>query len=118
MFLHRDFHPGNLLWNEGMLSGVVDWPFSCRGPQGVDVAHARWNLALVDGVVAADQFLSAYRDLEPAYSHHPWWDIAELFSGDEGFAGVMAFNAFGAHLTLELLRARTDEWAAALARML
>jgi aminoglycoside phosphotransferase (APT) family kinase protein len=116
-FLHRDFHPGNLLWTEGTLSGVVDWPNSCRGPRGVDVAHTRWNLALVDGVEAADQFLSAYQDLEPAYSHHPWWDSAELFSTDEGFAGIMAFNAFGAHLTLELLRVRSDAWAAAIARM-
>jgi aminoglycoside phosphotransferase (APT) family kinase protein len=118
VFLHRDYHPGNLLWSAGTLSGVVDWASSCHGPQGVDVAHTRWNLALVDGVVAADQFLSAYRDLEPAYSHHPWWDIAELFSTDEGFAGIMAFNAFGVHLTLELLHSRSDGWAAALARLL
>jgi aminoglycoside phosphotransferase (APT) family kinase protein len=117
-FLHRDFHPGNLLWNKGTLSGVVDWATSCRGPRGVDVAHARWNLALVDGAVAAEQFLGAYRDLEPAYRHDPWWDIAELFSGDEGFAGVIAFNAFGARLTVELLRARSDQWADALARKL
>jgi Ser/Thr protein kinase RdoA (MazF antagonist) len=53
VFLHRDYHPGNLLWNDGSLSGIVDWAFSCRGPRGVDVAHTRWNLALVDIVAAA-----------------------------------------------------------------
>jgi aminoglycoside phosphotransferase (APT) family kinase protein len=115
-FLHRDYHPGNLLWEKEHLSGIVDWPSSCRGPRGVDVAHTRGNLALVDGVEAAEQFLHAYRDIVPAYDHDPWWDIADLLSFDSDFAGVMAFNAFGASLHIETLYSRADEWAYALAR--
>jgi aminoglycoside phosphotransferase (APT) family kinase protein len=115
VFLHRDYHPGNLLWENGALSGIVDWPSSCRGPRGVDVAHARGNLALVDGVGAADQFLRAYRDIVPSYDHDPWWDMADLLSFDRDFAGVVAFNAFGANLSIDLLHARADEWAHALA---
>jgi aminoglycoside phosphotransferase (APT) family kinase protein len=115
-FLHRDYHPGNLLWGKGSLSGIVDWPNSCRGPRGVDVAHARGNLALVDGVGAAEQFLFAYREIVPSYDHDPWWDIADLLSFDSDFAGVMAFNAFGASLLMEVLYSRADEWAHTLAR--
>jgi aminoglycoside phosphotransferase (APT) family kinase protein len=115
-FLHRDYHPGNLLWEMGNLSGIVDWPNSCRGPRGVDVAHARGNLALVDGVGAAEQFLHAYREIVPSYDHDPWWDIADLLSFDSDFAGVMAFNAFGAGLLIEVLHSRADEWAHALAK--
>jgi aminoglycoside phosphotransferase (APT) family kinase protein len=114
VLLHRDYHPGNLLWENGALSGIVDWPASCSGPRGIDVAHARGNLALVDGVGAAEQFLLAYRDIVPSYNHDPWWDIADLLSFDSGFAGVMAFNAFGANLSLHLLYSRADEWAHAL----
>jgi aminoglycoside phosphotransferase (APT) family kinase protein len=114
-FLHRDYHPGNLLWERGSLSGIVDWPNSCRGPRGVDVAHARGNLALVDGVVEAERFLRDYREVVPSYDHDPWWDIADLLSFDSDFAGVMAFNAFGASLLIEDLCARADDWAHALA---
>jgi aminoglycoside phosphotransferase (APT) family kinase protein len=116
VFLHRDYHPGNLLWEKGTLSGIVDWPSSCRGPRGMDVAHARGNLALVDGVVAAEQFLRAYRQIVPSYDHNPWWDIADLLSFDSDFAGVVAFNAFGANLTIDQIHSRADEWAHTLAK--
>jgi hypothetical protein len=105
-----------LLWEKGHLSGIVDWPNSCRGPRGVDVAHARGNLALMDGVGAAEQFLHAYREITPSYDHDPWWDIADLLSFDSDFAGVMAFNAFGAGLLIEILYSRADEWAHTLAK--
>jgi aminoglycoside phosphotransferase (APT) family kinase protein len=118
VFLHRDYHPGNLLWKSGTLSGIVDWPSSCCGPRGIDLAHARGNLALVDGVGAADQFLRAYRQIVPSYDHDPWWDIADLLSFDSDFAGVMAFNAFDANLSVDLLHARADEWAQALTKMI
>jgi aminoglycoside phosphotransferase (APT) family kinase protein len=114
VLLHRDYHPGNLMWEHGMLSGIVDWPSSCRGPRGIDVAHARGNLALVDGVAAAEEFLRAYRQIVPSYDHDSWWDIADLLSFDSEFAGVMAFNAFGANLSRTLLYSRADEWARAL----
>jgi aminoglycoside phosphotransferase (APT) family kinase protein len=115
-FLHRDYHPGNLLWDEGELVGIVDWPFSCYGPRGLDVAHTRGNLALVDGAHAADTFLKAYVDLVPAYDHHPWWDVADLLSFDDDFRGVMAFTTFGARFNLDLLRSRADDWARVLAQ--
>jgi aminoglycoside phosphotransferase (APT) family kinase protein len=115
-FLHRDYHPGNLLWDQGELVGIVDWAVSCCGPRGVDIAHTRGNLALVDGADAAEAFLEAYRDLVPAYDHLPWWDAADLLSFDDDFRGVMAFNAFGAELDLELLHSRADNWARVLAR--
>ena len=116
VFLHRDYHPGNLLWENGGLSGIVDWPSSCGGPRGIDVAHTRGNLALVDGVGAAEQFLRTYRQFVPSYDHDAWWDVADLLSFDSDFAGVMAFNAFGANLSIGLLISRADEWAHALTK--
>jgi aminoglycoside phosphotransferase (APT) family kinase protein len=115
-FLHRDYHPGNLLWDEGELVGIVDWPSSCCGPRGLDVAHTRGNLALVDGADAADAFLKAYVELVPAYDHHSWWDVADLLSFDDDFRGVMAFTTFGARFDLDLLRSRADDWARVLAQ--
>jgi aminoglycoside phosphotransferase (APT) family kinase protein len=115
-FLHRDFHPGNLLWQDGRLSGIVDWAEACRGPKAVDLAHTRCNLALVDGAEAAEQFLLEYVRVNPSYRHDPWWDAAELLTWVDDFSGVLAFNAFGAELDLALVRARADEYAGAVSR--
>ena len=59
-FIHRDYHPGNILWTRGRLSGVVDWINACAGPPQVDVAHCRVNLVRLHGVEVADAFLAAY----------------------------------------------------------
>jgi aminoglycoside phosphotransferase (APT) family kinase protein len=114
VFLHRDFHPGNLLWQGDDLSGIVDWATASLGPRGADIAHTRANLALVDGPDAAAGFLSAYVALVPSYQHDPWWDAAELCTWQNDFSGVLAFNAFGADLDAGLLQARADAYAAAL----
>jgi aminoglycoside phosphotransferase (APT) family kinase protein len=117
VFLHRDFHHGNVLWADGRISGVVDWPSACTGPRGVDLAHTRSNLALTNGVEMADRLLAAYRAQVPRYRQDTWWDAAALVGHvQEDFAGLLAFNAFGARLDQGLLSARADRYAHALAR--
>src|SRR6266545_5393120 len=44
VFIHRDFHPGNVLWRRGSVTGVVDWASASIGPACVDVGHCRGNL--------------------------------------------------------------------------
>ena len=107
-FLHRDFHPGNLLWEGGQIRGIVDWAFACQGPVAVDVAHTRCNLMMVDGLEAAERFLVEYKVANHSYEHHSWWDAAELLTWDDEFSGVMAFNAFGAGLDLQLLSSQLN----------
>ena len=75
VFIHRDFHPVNLLWLDGRISAVVDWVNACLGPRGADVAHCMGNLALMFGASAADAFLDAYRAGAPGYDHDPYWNI-------------------------------------------
>jgi aminoglycoside phosphotransferase (APT) family kinase protein len=52
-FLHRDFHPGNVLFSgagaELRISGVVDWVETSWGPADLDVAHCSTALALLHG---------------------------------------------------------------------
>ncbi|MEU6912916.1 alpha/beta fold hydrolase [Streptomyces olindensis] len=52
-FLHRDFHPGNVLFTgtgaELRISGVVDWVETSWGPADLDVAHCSTALALLYG---------------------------------------------------------------------
>jgi aminoglycoside phosphotransferase (APT) family kinase protein len=69
VFIHRDFHPGNLLWSGRALTGVVDWVNACVGPAEVDVAHLRVNLAVLEDVANADRVVSG----------DPAWDIEAAF---------------------------------------
>jgi Ser/Thr protein kinase RdoA (MazF antagonist) len=76
-FIHRDFHPGNVLWTRGRLGGVVDWANGCRGPRGCDVAHCRENLVELSGRDAADAFTAAYEAITGEV-HHPFWELASV----------------------------------------
>jgi len=75
-FLHRDFHPGNVLWRRGE-AHVVDWANACAGPSECDVAHCRDNLVHLSGFDAADLFLRRYREVTGA-DYHPYWEIASV----------------------------------------
>lgn len=73
--IHRDFHPGNVMWLRRRLSGVVDWANACRGPFGCDLAHCRSNLRELAGIVTGDKFVAAYRSLT-GEDLHPYWVLA------------------------------------------
>jgi aminoglycoside phosphotransferase (APT) family kinase protein len=75
VFLHRDYHPGNVLWQRGRVAGVVDWVNASHGPVDADLGHCRLNLALDYGLDVADQFLAAHRALTGKRDYHPYWDI-------------------------------------------
>jgi aminoglycoside phosphotransferase (APT) family kinase protein len=67
--IHRDVHPGNTLWQDSRLTGIVDWTTGCAGPAAVDLAHLRVNLAMCHGIAASGAVL-------PHPGRHPYWDIA------------------------------------------
>ena len=78
-FIHRDYHPTNILWSGGKVSGIVDWVNGCIGPSGIDVGHCRVNLAQLYGVGAAELFLDAYcRHAGETFTYDPYWDLVSL----------------------------------------
>jgi aminoglycoside phosphotransferase (APT) family kinase protein len=80
VFIHRDYHPVNVLWHKSRVSGVVDWINACQGPAGVDVAHCRTNLVQMFGVAVADQFLEAYTASSVKFDYHPYWDLDSILN--------------------------------------
>ncbi len=72
-FLHRDFHLGNVLWSDGVVTGLVDWVETSWGPAELDIAHAATYLQLLHDGDAADRLVSACRpgplDADRAYWH-------------------------------------------------
>lgn len=68
--VHRDYHPGNTLWRDGRLTGIVDWTNASRGVPGYDFGYLRVNLLITYGQEVADR-------LPPLLdSHDPRADLA------------------------------------------
>jgi hypothetical protein len=76
VLLHRDFHPGNVLWRYGRVSGVVDWLGACSGPAPADVAHCRINL-LTMGTEVVSRFTVRWERVAGT-TYHPWGDVVTV----------------------------------------
>jgi aminoglycoside phosphotransferase (APT) family kinase protein len=58
--VHGDYWSGNILWDQGRLTGILDWENVAFGEPGFDVANCRMEM-IVDGMDdAADTFLRTY----------------------------------------------------------
>lgn len=116
-FIHRDYHPANVLWSEGEISGIVDWVNGCIGPAGIDVGHCRVNLALLHGVEIADEFLAFYRGEQgDSFVYDPYWDFVTLIDfaywRPEVYGGWTALGMTG--LTNEMMFERLDRYLVSL----
>jgi Ser/Thr protein kinase RdoA (MazF antagonist) len=114
-FVHRDYHPSNVLWTNGRVSGVVDWVNGCRGPAGIDVAWCRHNMANLHGVEVADDFLSAYIAAAGSeFEYDPHWDlmsVVELLPGPPSmYEGWRASSV--APISDAVMRERVDLYVA------
>ncbi|MFI9617176.1 phosphotransferase family protein [Streptomyces sp. NPDC052023] len=87
-FLHRDFHPGNVLFaGEGAdltITGVVDWVETSWGPADLDVAHCSTALALLHGVPVgmrlADHYVAAGGTLSDDPADHLYWRVLDALA--------------------------------------
>ena len=76
-FIHRDFHPWNVLWVDGRLTGIVDWPTAAWGPPGIDLARMRLDLTEL-GPDAAERFRRIHAAVTgEASDRHPFWDLLD-----------------------------------------
>lgn len=119
-FIHRDYHQTNVLWQDERISGVVDWVNACSGPAQVDVAHCRLNLAVMQGLDAADRFLAAYRaafaqKIGGPFDYPPYWDVITAAEWLPGPVGVYPpWHEFGlTDLTGDVTNARFEAFVAA-----
>jgi Ser/Thr protein kinase RdoA (MazF antagonist) len=107
-FIHRDLHPLNVLWADGAVSAVVDWPNACVGPIEADLARCRVNIALVsdpdDPLALADRLTELV-----GLPYDTRWDltVAAGFLASDG-ASLMVGNELGAGLTREGIRRAID----------
>jgi aminoglycoside phosphotransferase (APT) family kinase protein len=57
---HGDFHPGNILWQRGRISGVVDWSEARLDNRWYDLAYCRASVCYLLGPDIADRLANAY----------------------------------------------------------
>lgn len=109
--IHRDYPPGDVLWDSERVGGVVDRATAARGPAGVDLARMRQNLAAWHGKAAADRFTERYVEAggDPA-ARHPFWDLLDASDsvadtdepGAPGEGDVALFEDYVASVAAEL----------------
>lgn len=80
VFVHRDFHPGNVLWVGEAPSAVVDWCNASIGAPETDVAHCRVNLTYGLGIDAAEGFTARWLARSGRRDYDPSWDLVDAVS--------------------------------------
>ncbi|MFL5508998.1 MAG: aminoglycoside phosphotransferase family protein [Gemmatimonadaceae bacterium] len=112
-FVHRDYHPNNVLWDGDRVSGIVDWVNGCRGPAGIDVAWCRHNLANLHGVAMADEFLEEYINTAGSnFEYDPYWDlmsVVELLPGPPSMYDAWRIAGYPS-ISNALMRERVDAY--------
>jgi aminoglycoside phosphotransferase (APT) family kinase protein len=77
VLLHGDFWPGNLLWRDGTLVGVIDWEDATRGDPLFDLAAARLELYWARDGAAVRELTKRYL-AQSGLGHPvdlPFWDL-------------------------------------------
>ncbi|WP_327436495.1 aminoglycoside phosphotransferase family protein (plasmid) [Streptomyces sp. NBC_01201] len=125
-FLHRDFHPGNVLFageGDGLaITGVVDWVETSWGPADLDVAHCSTALALLHGVQVgmrlADHYIAAGGTLSDDPADHLYWRVLDAlaFAPDAEKVAEPWRELGRADLTPPVLAQRLEEYLQALFR--
>ncbi|MFJ9776394.1 phosphotransferase family protein [Kitasatospora sp. NPDC101157] len=122
-FLHRDFHPGNVLFtgDGGQLavSGVVDWVETSWGPADLDVAHCSTALALLHGVPAGMAFAQAYEQAGGVLAtgeDHLYWRLLDAlaFAPDAEKVAVPWRELGRTDLSTPVLAGRLEDYLQAL----
>lgn len=123
-FLHRDFHPGNVLFSgrgpDLEITGVVDWVETSWGPADLDVAHCSTALALLHGVDEglrfSDHYTAAGGTLDDDPTAHLYWRVLDAlaFAPDAEKVATPWRQLGRADLAPAVLTRRLEEYLAAL----
>ncbi|MGW2378284.1 phosphotransferase family protein [Kitasatospora sp. NPDC001683] len=129
-FLHRDFQPGNVLFDlppedpvgaaGARITGVVDWAAASWGPADLDVAHCSTNLALLHGPAWGLRFTEAYQEaggtLAAAAHERLYWQVRAplAFSEEVQWVAQPWQEAGRTELTTRAVEERLDAYVISL----
>jgi aminoglycoside phosphotransferase (APT) family kinase protein len=98
--LHGDYWPGNTLWQDGLLTAVIDWEDAKVGDPLLDLAVSRLDISWIFGMDALHIFSQHYQSLRQInYVNLPLWDLCAALRFIRIFGGNLAEAAayFGAY---------------------
>jgi aminoglycoside phosphotransferase (APT) family kinase protein len=73
---HGDFWPGNILWLDGQIVGVIDWEDAALGDPLADVANSRLEMLWAFGIDAMQSFTHYYQSITSIdFTNLPYWDL-------------------------------------------
>jgi aminoglycoside phosphotransferase (APT) family kinase protein len=77
VLLHGDFWPGNVLWRDGAVAGVLDWEDAAFGDPLADLCLTRMELCMAFGAAAMQSFTAEYCERVPGtdLTALPHWDL-------------------------------------------
>ncbi len=109
---HDDYNPGNLLYDGGRLSGVVDWADITIEPRQAAVAMYRHFLAIHPGGDTPDTFLDVYeRAAKTSLGDLPLWDVLYGLRGLRPIDHwVLACEGLGLDITSSEIQERSRAW--------
>ena len=112
VFSHDDYNPGNVLFHDSDLSGIVDWADVTVEPAQAAVAQYRHLLAIHPGGDAPDRFLAGYLTATGRQlADLPLWDALYGLRGLRPVDHwVRAYDGFGVTLTVNEINARSRDW--------
>lgn len=94
VFAHGDYQHFNVLWHEGDVSAVVDWPTAGLADPGLDVGHCRLNIAVLFSVDLAMRFLDGYEELS-GRKVDPAADLRRLLNFDASWPRFLPAQVAG-----------------------
>jgi aminoglycoside phosphotransferase (APT) family kinase protein len=113
--VHADFHPGNVLWDAGQVSAVVDWTIACVGQAMADLSYLRLDVSLAIGLDVGDEVSAAYRRITGEdIEDRPFWDFMAAVRA-HGFVDTWwgSYVDFGlTELTLDVAEQRFADFTA------
>jgi aminoglycoside phosphotransferase (APT) family kinase protein len=109
--IHGDFWFGNTIWEQGRLTGIIDWDDARIADPAQDVAGARNDLALLSGARAADAFLARYEATRGPLRELAFWDLLASLAPARWLAHwVEGYTELGLELSLAEARSRLEAW--------
>ncbi len=76
VLLHGDFWPGNTLWRDSQLTGIIDWEDAALGDPLADLANSRLEILLEFDANAMQRFTERYLTLNPIdVTDLPYWEL-------------------------------------------
>lgn len=76
VLLHGDYWPGNTIWKDGHLTGIIDWEDARVGDPLADLGISRLEMLWAFGMDAMHNFTAHYSSMNKIdFTDLPYWDL-------------------------------------------